>query len=117
MWQVGRAGGKAETGRVNCSSVADLVVAHLIRQLLKLRGVASNVQLVCAALWLFNPFTFAVATRGNCEALVCAVLLWMLICLMTGMCFSLHFFSFFLSLFMWTIGIAFLSGVVSALPR
>lgn len=66
------------------ASLADLLVGLLISQVLKLRGVAENVQVVCAALWLFNPFTFAVATRGNCEALVCAVILWILKCLMTG---------------------------------
>lgn len=65
--------------------VADLLVGILISQVLRLRGVADNVQVVCAALWFFNPFTFAVATRGNCEALVCVVILWILKCLMTGM--------------------------------
>ncbi|XP_024403384.1 GPI mannosyltransferase 1 [Physcomitrium patens] len=65
-------------------AAADLLVGILISQVLRLRGVADNVQVVCAALWFFNPFTFAVATRGNCEALVCVVILWILKCLMTG---------------------------------
>lgn len=33
------------------------------------------------ALWLFNPFTFSIATRGNCESLVCALLLTIVSCL------------------------------------
>ncbi|CAA3025507.1 GPI mannosyltransferase 1 [Olea europaea subsp. europaea] len=32
--------------------------------------------------WLFNPFTFTIGTRGNCEPIVCAMILWIIICLM-----------------------------------
>ncbi|CAM6125279.1 unnamed protein product [Calypogeia fissa] len=65
-------------------SAADLVVAHMICKVLKLRKLSERHCAICAAAWLFNPFTFAVGTRGNCEALVCAGILWLLICLMTG---------------------------------
>ncbi|XVF20592.1 hypothetical protein REPUB_Repub12eG0013700 [Reevesia pubescens] len=33
-------------------------------------------------IWLFNPFTFTIGTRGNCEPIVCAMILWIIICLM-----------------------------------
>jgi phosphatidylinositol glycan class M len=65
-------------------SAADLLVGHLIGQVLQQRRVTGNVQVACMALWFFNPFTFAVATRGNCEALVCVVIIWVLMCLMAG---------------------------------
>ncbi|TYI04026.1 hypothetical protein ES332_A11G386100v1 [Gossypium tomentosum] len=32
-------------------------------------------------IWLFNPFTFTIGTRGNCEPIVCAMILWTIICL------------------------------------
>lgn len=65
-------------------AAGDLLVGLLISQVLKLRAVTANAQVACAALWLFNPYTFAIATRGSCEALVCAIILWILQCLMTG---------------------------------
>lgn len=34
--------------------------------------------------WLFNPFTFTIGTRGNCEPIVCAVILWIITCIMRG---------------------------------
>jgi hypothetical protein len=71
-------------GEGGLCSDADLLVGHLIGQVLQQRRVAGNVQVACMALWFFNPFTFAVATRGNCEALVCVVIIWVLMCLMAG---------------------------------
>eukprot|EP01018_Ginkgo_biloba_P007914 Gb_35994 [translate_table: standard] len=65
-------------------SAADLLVGHLIYYALKLRGVPEKQCTFCMAAWLFNPFTFTVATRGNCEPVVCAMILWILICLMRG---------------------------------
>ncbi|KAL2631626.1 hypothetical protein R1flu_016312 [Riccia fluitans] len=65
-------------------SLADLVVALLICKILKLRGVSERLCFICACTWLFNPFTFTVGTRGNCEALVCAMILWLLLCIMSG---------------------------------
>ncbi|XP_074352831.1 two-component response regulator ARR9-like [Apium graveolens] len=32
--------------------------------------------------WLFNPFTFIIGTRGNCEPIICAMVLWIILCLM-----------------------------------
>ncbi|KAJ6307454.1 hypothetical protein OIU76_017281 [Salix suchowensis] len=34
--------------------------------------------------WLLNPFTFTIGTRGNCEPIVCAMILWIIICLING---------------------------------
>ncbi|BBN20063.1 GPI mannosyltransferase 1 subunit M [Marchantia polymorpha subsp. ruderalis] len=65
-------------------SFADLIVALLIRKILNLRGVSERQCFISAATWLFNPFTFTVGTRGNCEALVCAMILWLLLCIMSG---------------------------------
>lgn len=65
-------------------SAADLLVGHLIYYILRLRGLPEKQCTFCVAVWLFNPFTFTIATRGNCEPLVCAMILWILICLMRG---------------------------------
>ncbi|KAL3697510.1 hypothetical protein R1sor_011586 [Riccia sorocarpa] len=65
-------------------SLADLLVAYLICKILKLRGVSEGQCFVSVATWLFNPFTFTVGTRGNCEALVCAMILWLLLCILSG---------------------------------
>ncbi|KAI3973677.1 hypothetical protein MKW92_039224 [Papaver armeniacum] len=65
-------------------SASDLLVGVLIRSILKLRGVPEKTCLSSVALWLFNPFTFTIGTRGNCEPMVCAIVLWMIYCLMNG---------------------------------
>jgi GPI mannosyltransferase 1 subunit M len=62
----------------------DLLVGQFIGTILKLRGVPEKMQLWSVVAWLFNPFTFTIGTRGNCEPIVCAVILWILICLMKG---------------------------------
>jgi GPI mannosyltransferase 1 subunit M len=54
---------------------ADLLVGQFIGTILKLRGVPEKMQLWSVVAWLFNPFTFTI---------VCAVILWILICLMKG---------------------------------
>ncbi|KAH9301034.1 hypothetical protein KI387_012617, partial [Taxus chinensis] len=61
-----------------------LLVGHLIYHILMLRGVPEKQCILCVAAWLFNPFTFTIGTRGNCEPVVCAMILWILICLMRG---------------------------------
>ncbi|MCL7029483.1 hypothetical protein MKW94_007117 [Papaver nudicaule] len=63
-------------------SASDLLVGILIRSILKLRGVPEKTCLSSAALWFFNPFTFTIGTRGNCEPMVCAIVLWIIYCLM-----------------------------------
>ncbi|KAF6135620.1 hypothetical protein GIB67_028191 [Kingdonia uniflora] len=65
-------------------SASDLLVGIFIRSILKLRGVPESLCFSSVVVWLFNPFTFTIGTRGNCEPIVCAVILWIVICLMNG---------------------------------
>lgn len=65
-------------------SAADLLAGHFIHQLLRLQNVPEIMSCLCTALWLFNPFTFTVATRGNCEAIVCCMILRIIYCLLAG---------------------------------
>ncbi|KAL0912325.1 hypothetical protein M5K25_018289 [Dendrobium thyrsiflorum] len=65
-------------------SASDLLVGLFVYSILKQRGVPEKVSLWCVATWLFNPFTFTIGTRGNCEPIVCAVVLWIILCLMNG---------------------------------
>ncbi|XP_027341361.1 GPI mannosyltransferase 1 isoform X2 [Abrus precatorius] len=62
----------------------DLLVGYFIYYILKLRKVPENLCNYSVMTWLFNPFTFTIGTRGNCEPLVCAMILWIIICLMKG---------------------------------
>ncbi|KAH6820445.1 mannosyltransferase family protein [Perilla frutescens var. hirtella] len=63
-------------------SASDLLVGLLIHRILKLRGVPEKICTYSAMVWLFNPFTFTIGTRGNCEPIVCSMILWILRCLM-----------------------------------
>ena len=63
---------------------ADLLVGLFIDTILKLRGIPEKMRVWSVIAWLFNPFTFTIGTRGNCEPIVCAAMLWILICLMKG---------------------------------
>uniref|UniRef100_A0ACD5Z2L3 Uncharacterized protein n=1 Tax=Avena sativa TaxID=4498 RepID=A0ACD5Z2L3_AVESA len=65
-------------------SAADLLVGFFIDTILRLRGVPEKTRIWSVVAWLFNPFTFTIGTRGNCEPIVCAAVLWVLICLMKG---------------------------------
>ncbi|KAJ3708364.1 hypothetical protein LUZ61_012069 [Rhynchospora tenuis] len=65
-------------------SSADLLVGLFIDKILKLRGVPENFRVWAVISWLFNPFTFTIGTRGNCEPIVCAVILWIIISLLNG---------------------------------
>ncbi|WZZ90738.1 hypothetical protein YC2023_119317 [Brassica napus] len=67
-----------------CLCPSDLLVGLFIREILKLRKVPEKVCTVSVMVWLLNPFTFTIGTRGNCEPLVCAMLLWIIISLMKG---------------------------------
>nr|GEW05200.1 GPI mannosyltransferase 1 [Tanacetum cinerariifolium] len=69
-------------------SVSDLLVGYFMRTILKLRGVPENLSIYSVIVWLFNPFTFTIGTRGNCEPIVCAIILWIIICLMRGNLFQ-----------------------------
>lgn len=68
----------------NYIELTDLLVGLLIHRILKLRGVPEKLSTYSAMVWLFNPFTFTIGTRGNCEPIVCSMILWILICLMKG---------------------------------
>uniref|UniRef100_A0A2N9IBA6 GPI mannosyltransferase I n=1 Tax=Fagus sylvatica TaxID=28930 RepID=A0A2N9IBA6_FAGSY len=48
-------------------SASDLLVGYFIRSILKLRGVPENLCVSTVMVWLFNPFTFTIGTRGNCR--------------------------------------------------
>ena len=55
-----------------------------MQELLVRKGVSPRTQSLCLAVWLFSPFTVAVSTRGNGEALVTCMLLAMLTLLQSG---------------------------------
>ncbi|CAH8362386.1 unnamed protein product [Eruca vesicaria subsp. sativa] len=65
-------------------SASDLLVGLFIRKILKQRKVSEKVCTVSVMVWLLNPFTFTIGTRGNCEPIVCAMILWIIISLMKG---------------------------------
>ncbi|XVF31666.1 hypothetical protein REPUB_Repub17cG0011200 [Reevesia pubescens] len=65
-------------------SASDLLVGLFIRIILKQRKVPEHLCTYSVLIWLFNPFTFTIGTRGNCEPIVCAMILWIVICLMNG---------------------------------
>lgn len=64
--------------------MTDLLVGLFIDKILKLRGVPENLRIWAVISWLFNPFTFTIGTRGNCEPIVCAAILWIIISLLNG---------------------------------
>ncbi|PPR83739.1 hypothetical protein GOBAR_AA36972 [Gossypium barbadense] len=63
---------------------SDLFVGLFIRIILKQRKVPDDLCTYSMLIWLFNPFTFTIGTRGNCEPIVCAIILWIIICLING---------------------------------
>ncbi|CDP01829.1 unnamed protein product [Coffea canephora] len=65
-------------------SASDLLVGSFIHAILKLRGVPEKLCTYATMIWFFNPFTFTIGTRGNCEPIVCAMILWIIHCLMNG---------------------------------
>ena len=73
-----------------CVCPLDLLVGLFIREILKLRKVPEKVCTVSVMVWLLNPFTFTIGTRGNCEPIVCAMILWIIISLMKGTASHTH---------------------------
>ncbi|KMZ67266.1 GPI mannosyltransferase 1 [Zostera marina] len=65
-------------------SSADLLVGFFIHVILRKRSVPEISCLYSVSVWLFNPFTFTIGTRGNCEPIVCAMILWIIISIMNG---------------------------------
>ncbi|KAK9218138.1 hypothetical protein WN943_006774 [Citrus x changshan-huyou] len=49
---------------------SDLLVGVFIHSILKLRKVPEDLCMYSVVVWLFNPFTFTIGTRGNCEPIV-----------------------------------------------
>ncbi|GAB2282487.1 hypothetical protein Dimus_017030 [Dionaea muscipula] len=72
-------------------SASDLLVGIFTRDILKLRGVPDNACTLSVMAWLLNPFTFTIGTRGNCEPIVCASILWIIICIMKGKVYQAAF--------------------------
>lgn len=72
-------------------SAADLFVGYFIYVILKQRKVPDNLCTYAVLVWLLNPFTFTIGTRGNCEPVVCAMILWIIICIMNGNIFQAAF--------------------------
>ncbi|GAA0169869.1 glycosyltransferase [Lithospermum erythrorhizon] len=65
-------------------SASDLLVGFLIHKILKLRNVPEKFCINSVVIWLFNPFTFTIGTRGNCEPVICVMVLWVILSLMKG---------------------------------
>lgn len=65
-------------------SASDLLASVFIHSILTLRKVPEDQCMYSVVVWLFNPFTFTIGTRGNCEPIVCAIILWIIICLLKG---------------------------------
>ncbi|RHN79500.1 putative mannosyltransferase, DXD [Medicago truncatula] len=68
----------------------DILVGYFIYYILKLQKVPENLCNYSVMAWLLNPFTFTIGTRGNCEPVVSAMLLWIIVCLMKGMVLLLY---------------------------
>lgn len=67
----------------------DGIVATLIYWIVKERSTKPTrlSPPMCAALWLYNPFTASISTRGSCESITCAMVIGMIWMLMRGKVF------------------------------
>ncbi|XP_076224869.1 GPI alpha-1,4-mannosyltransferase I, catalytic subunit [Nomia melanderi] len=57
-------------------SFIDILIAVLIKRILSLQNCDERKKHICALIWLYNPFTIIISTRGNADSV--AVLLVML---------------------------------------
>lgn len=57
-------------------SLVDVLIAVLIKRILLRQNCSKKLKYICALVWLYNPFTIIISTRGNADSL--AVLLVML---------------------------------------
>lgn len=65
-------------------AAADIVVAWQLWRLGQLRGVSESRCVWSMLLWLYNPFTATISTRGSCDSLVTVMLLATLLLLLQG---------------------------------
>ncbi|KAF5830243.1 Dol-P-Man alpha-1,4-mannosyltransferase-like protein [Dunaliella salina] len=65
-------------------SVCDIIAGWLIARIVRLQGASPQATTIATAVWLFNPWTFTISTRGSCDVLVVVLLLSMLLCLHKG---------------------------------
>ena len=65
-------------------AAADLVGAALVARLIAARGMSASQAAACAAALALHPFVANVSTRGNSDALACALVLAVLACLLGG---------------------------------
>lgn len=73
----------------------DLCVAFLIHQILALRGVGRSKRTFSVSLWLLNPLTATVSSRGNAESILAVLVL---LTLYLVMCKRLYLSGFFFGL-------------------
>lgn len=69
-------------------SACDILAGYLITQVVAHQGFRPAAATAAAAVWLYNPWTLTISTRGSCDVLVAVMLLWMLVCLQRGHAFS-----------------------------
>ena len=60
--------------------LADVATALMIFLILRLRRCSCQMATNCMRLWLFNPLSMAVSTRGNAESLIALLVLGTLYC-------------------------------------
>jgi len=63
---------------------ADIVVAWQLWRLGQLQGASESRCLWSMLLWLYNPFTVTISTRGSCDSLVTLLLLATMLLLLQG---------------------------------
>ena len=55
--------------------LCDVLCGVLIREILLMRGVNNHYSLLCSSIWLLNPVTATVSSRGNAEPLITGLIL------------------------------------------
>lgn len=65
-------------------AAGDLLAGWLIREVLLPHGYSEDACLFSMSVWLFNPYTMTISTRGSCESLVSIMMLTVLYCLSRG---------------------------------
>lgn len=65
-------------------SLADLVVGRCLQLILIRNGLSQGVSLKYASLWLLNPLSINVSTRGSFDAITSALVLWTTAALLGG---------------------------------